>query len=352
MDREKIKEYYKSCNVYSIESIIKFKSTDGEKNTSYFRNTGYEREKLFNNIIDENTFFDLKTKKRLKEENRLCTFLYEHIVRFYDAVCNYEKALRENEINKAASYTNNINLRFYDIKHTFANLEYQRLYIRSLVNDEKYKTAIKVRYLCLQMLENLLLHFKQWLNMDLLNSPFKHLFNAHLEMLKTSINTDEINLIVNIGDIVKTEKQEPQHETVINKEEILNGINNLISNVNIEDVYDYFEILTKSTNKNNEYYLTEKQLLNFIKATFIDLKPIPQEFCGKPNNKKDVRSLFFRFYEQCSIYDYKAKHKKEKYFNIMFETFGYFFDKAKDFDEWNKTNQKIIGKKITNKPKI
>ena len=134
--------------------------------------------------------------------------------------------------------------------------------------------------------------------------------------------------------------EEPLQSKAITKEQILNEDNKLIPNVDINEVYNYFEILTKSKNKYDKNYLTQKQLLTFIKATFIDLEPIPNEFNGEPNSKKDVRSLFFRFYEQCSRPDYKAKHKKQKYFNIMFETFGYFFDETKDFNEWNKTKQR------------
>ena len=54
--------------------------------------------------------------------------------------------------------------------------------------------------------------------------------------------------------------------------------------------------------------------------------------------------------DQCSVYEYKTTHKKRKYFDIMFKAF-HGFDEVKDHSEWNKTNQKLIGKKITNKPK-
>jgi uncharacterized ubiquitin-like protein YukD len=137
----------------------------------------------------------------------------------------------------------------------------------------------------------------------------------------------------------------------LTKEQLLGEKNNLINGgVSIEDVFNYFEILITSRNRRGEFYLTEKQLLIFIKTTFIDLKPVLQHFNGRPNFKKDIRSLFFRFYEQCSVHEYNATGKKKKYSNLMFNAFSG-FDAVKDFKEWNKINTNLIGKKITNRPK-
>ncbi|KAA1247977.1 hypothetical protein [Aquimarina sp. RZ0] len=160
---------------------------------------------------------------------------------------------------------------------------------------------------------------------------------------------DEIKEYVNhhkINDNYNPRKLEP----ILTKKDIITERNNLIPKVSIEDVYDYFKILVTAKNRNDEHYLTENQLVTFIKASFIDLEPSKQYFNGKPNYKKDIRSLFYRFYDQCSVYEYKTTHKKRKYFDIMFKAF-HGFDEVKDHSEWNKTNQKLIGKKITNKPK-
>ena len=215
MDNEKIKEYYDSCNVYSIETLVKSKLENGKKNHSYFYDTSNEREKLFNKIIDENNFFDLETKNRLKQDNRDCTFLFENIVLFYDRICQYYKAIQNNEVPEARAFKSSIPLFQIKINQTFANFEYQKFFIIDLVNDEKFKTAIKVRDFFTHLLEWLLLHFKQYLNMDLLKSPFKDVFNPHLNMLSNSVNINEINLMLKI-EANKNEQQLLNDEVHVN----------------------------------------------------------------------------------------------------------------------------------------
>jgi hypothetical protein len=57
-------------------------------------------------------------------------------------------------------------------------------------------------------------------------------------------------------------------------EGILKCQNKLITKVSMQKVYEHFDILTKETNKNDEFYLTNEQLLVFINSTFINYVPL------------------------------------------------------------------------------
>ncbi len=137
-----------------------------------------------------------------------------------------------------------------------------------------------------------------------------------------------------------TDNKKREKEEIFSKDNIDKFENNLIPQIRLIDVFKYFEILLNTKNKENINYLNEDKLLTFIKSTFVDKKPILQTFNCTLDAKKDIRSLFYRFYEQATLYDYKTKNKKQKYFNILFQAFKG-FEIKKDFNEWHKTNNKI-----------
>ncbi|WP_299104314.1 hypothetical protein [uncultured Tenacibaculum sp.] len=113
-------------------------------------------------------------------------------------------------------------------------------------------------------------------------------------------------------------------ENPLTIQKILQEQNNLIPNISINDVYSHFKVLTSQTNKNNEFYLTEKQLLTFIKSTFIDLNPIKQDFNCKGFLKKRVRKVFYDFYFNNKNKERNHTKLKRKYFNIMNDAFNGF----------------------------
>ena len=126
----------------------------------------------------------------------------------------------------------------------------------------------------------------------------------------------------------------------LTKSSIMSKQNILIPDVNIDEVFNHFETLTKSTNRNDKFYLTNKQLLIFINATFIECKPIKQKFKGSfSKDKIDVRSVFRKFQDNCSLRENNNKHLKQKYFNILNKSFAGF--NQTDSDKWHKTNNKI-----------
>lgn len=123
------------------------------------------------------------------------------------------------------------------------------------------------------------------------------------------------------------------------KENLFQFENKLIPKISIEKVYNYFEILTTATNKDKIVYLTESQLVTFIKSTFIDLKPVKQDFNCIVYSKKDVRSVFYRFFTNNSKYENKLTGLKQKYFDILNNSFTGFNEA--DLKEFNKTNSAI-----------
>ncbi|MBT2163525.1 hypothetical protein [Zobellia barbeyronii] len=118
------------------------------------------------------------------------------------------------------------------------------------------------------------------------------------------------------------------------RKKLMKKQNNLISQVSIKEVLNHFGVLTKMTNKNGEFYLTEEQLLTFVKSTFIDLKPIKQEFNCKRFKKIDLRKVFSSFYFNNKNKENNAIKIKQKYFDIMNDSFYGFNDN--DYSEFSR----------------
>jgi hypothetical protein len=135
---------------------------------------------------------------------------------------------------------------------------------------------------------------------------FKYiLYKEHLEEL---LKNDSNN---------KKQQDREYFKSTISKEQLFEEQNNLVTEVSIEEVYNHFEVLIKKTNKNDEFYLTKKQLITFIKSTFVDQEPIKQFFNCKGFVKKEIRTIFFNFYFHNKNKEKNEKAVKRKYFKIM-----------------------------------
>ncbi len=141
-----------------------------------------------------------------------------------------------------------------------------------------------------------------------------------------------------LKDINEQNKISP--DNILTRESLLNEPNNLIPEVTIPEVLNHFEVLTKTTNRKDKFYLTPKQLLTFVKSTFIDLTPVEQNFkCSFSKDKIDVRSVFRKFQNMCMLREKNNKHLKQKYYEILVKSFKGF--NQTDFDKWHVTNNKI-----------
>lgn len=145
--------------------------------------------------------------------------------------------------------------------------------------------------------------------------------------------------------IFKKYRDDTEKTKVLEKDVILKMDNNLIPRLKIEYVYDFFSVLTKP-NTNGDPYLSEQKLLTFIESTFVNDDPIQQSFDVSLNKeKKNIRTVFKRFQDNCSEYEKNQKHLKQKYFDIMYKGFKG-FSKVQDYKRWCETNPdiKTIGK--------
>lgn len=120
------------------------------------------------------------------------------------------------------------------------------------------------------------------------------------------------------------EAQNESCSSKLSKENLIKEQNKLIPKVSISEVFNHFEILTKTTNKNDEFYLTNEQLFIFVKATFIDLAPIKQNFNCRGIQKNTVRKIFYNFYFDNKNNETNHTRLKRKYYNIMDEAFNGF----------------------------
>lgn len=129
----------------------------------------------------------------------------------------------------------------------------------------------------------------------------------------------------------------------IDKLELFKKTNKLIPSVSVEQVYNFFQILTRTTNREGIFYLSQDKLLIFVKSTFTeetDQEPIQQSFdVVFSRDKIDVRSVFKKFLDQCSLYEKNQKNLKRKYFDIMNKSFKNFNEI--DFEKFHKTNNII-----------
>ncbi|OFX55461.1 MAG: hypothetical protein A2046_12335 [Bacteroidetes bacterium GWA2_30_7] len=149
------------------------------------------------------------------------------------------------------------------------------------------------------------------------------------------IEIANLNSIENELSKFKNKSDSSQQQKALKLSDILENQNNLIPKVSINDVYCHFKVLTEETNKFGEFYLTNEQLLIFIKSTFIDKIPIKQELNCKSFNKKYIRKIFYQFYQNCKNKETNLTKLKRKYFSILDESLVGFNEI--DYNDFNKT---------------
>ncbi len=145
--------------------------------------------------------------------------------------------------------------------------------------------------------------------------------------------------------IFKEYRDDTEKTKVLEKDVILKMENNLIPRLEIEYVYNFFSVFTKPNTK-GEPYLSEQKLLTFIESTFVNKDPIQQSFnVSLSKEKKNIRSVFRKFQDNCDEYEKNNKGIKKKYFNILYKGFEN-FSLDQDYKRWCETSThiKTIGK--------
>lgn len=179
-----------------------------------------------------------------------------------------------------------------------------------------------------------------WLVMEILPSfqelnivpiEVQHKVNEHWKKLYSDISVEkgeELKLPYQISiDPVKVQPE-------ISKEEILKSQNNLIPGVDMNSVYDHFEVLITEPNSQGNYHLKTEQLNQFLYNTFCLCTPSQQT----PNHiatKKEFRKVFFEFYQTFKNKELNEKRLKRKYFKILSESFEGFNEN--DYNDFHKT---------------
>lgn len=170
---------------------------------------------------------------------------------------------------------------------------------------------------------------------DNLDRILKELFGFFNETDKNEFEAFETKTI-KVPAIPKSQNEnyKPKVENSISKEQLFEMQNKLIPKVDISDVFSHFDTLTKTTNKNDEFHLTNEQLKVFIKASFIDLNPIKQTFNCNGFIKKTLRKVFYDFYFKNKNKETNQTSIKRKYFNILNDAFNGF--KENDYTDFSK----------------
>jgi len=204
------------------------------------------------------------------------------------------------------------------------NIEFKMLFY------SKYKEEIKNNFAALStglnkhdIKKNYLEFAKIWLMDTDKNIELEHKAkdkNKNTEKELENINHKVFKVIHKCIDSIE-QNNKPNELSI---DSIKREQNNLITNVSIDEVFNHFLILTKTTNKNNEFYLTNEQLLIFINASFIECKPIKQDFNCNGFVKKNIRKVFYDFYFKNKNKETNQTKIKRKYFNIMNDAFNGF----------------------------
>ncbi len=197
-------------------------------------------------------------------------------------------------------------------------------------------------------LENLKLpNLTRYILTDFLNEQCK-IINDDYDFIEAPSKTFAIEYINKyLNKLDKNTDYTPTSDYVLFKEKILNSDNILLPKVNIKEVFEFFKVLTEEPKDKEDFYLSERKLLIFINNTFIETEKefTKQKFNIPLTNKIDVRSVFRRFQDYCSEFEYNQKRVKQKYFDIMDNSFEGF--NQTDRKKWNDTNSNIAT--ITNK---
>jgi hypothetical protein len=282
--------------------------------------------------LNENIEIVIPFKKEVSflRENRInyCRLLnYIPLDIFKDTVVSlFDIYLKEYQYGTIEKFINNFfGMFIFECKEVLDVLERGKL---KFINDSEddfyfyyYGEAHNLETVCWSKeykdyyYETYLIRLLEFLNMEI----FEYYKNSKIPQV---VNTQNITLLKDITD--ETNK--------LNLEDLFREQNNLTTKLSVEDVYKHFVVLTTKTNRNNQFYLTNDQLLKFVHSTFILQKPEKQKFNCKPIVKKDVRKIFFSFYEKNKNKETNQTALKQKYFNIMNDAFEGFNDNDnKDF---------------------
>ncbi|CAM1352361.1 hypothetical protein [Tenacibaculum insulae] len=209
---ENIDNYYNTCDVKIVNLLQKALDENGKKNPCFIPDVLFNYKNACNKEVNENTVFKTETKRRLEKENNIIQRLFGVVFSLYYDVCAYKEPQSNSNVK------NSIYRKENEVIDDFKSINYQILFISSLIEKEQYKEAIAVRNYLKNKLLLFIKHSQTMFSINLLESPLAKHFNNHILSLDKSINTDEINLLLKLKEPeIVLAKVEPQQEKEILK---------------------------------------------------------------------------------------------------------------------------------------
>lgn len=190
METERIQRYYLSCNCRSIKLAFKRIDKNGKDNDLYYSTYLNKKEADFNNALDSAEYDD-KTWQRLISFNSRLTTIQKKIINLYRIVCEQN----DKTGNEKRDLETVISIKENSLKKLFTPLEYNALFVKSLVEKDDFQTALKVHLYLGKRLESVILDFKQVYQIDLKQSPLKNDLKQLAKSYKKAIDIEQIKIL-------------------------------------------------------------------------------------------------------------------------------------------------------------
>lgn len=151
---------------------------------------------------------------------------------------------------------------------------------------------------------------------------------------------DEINFINEIKPFLKTLPKK-EVDTKAELEVIAKSENNFWKGLPMSVVVNHFQVMTQKKSKNGKPFLSEEQLVVFLKRGFLNDNDQPIQKVNCSNGEKGKVILrFYQFFELASV-QYGYPNKKETFINLFLNC----------FDNWNENSVKAYFKPNKTKEK-
>lgn len=167
---------------------------------------------------------------------------------------------------------------------------------------------------------------------DFLKQTLPHI-GDYLGIIKLKIEKAKIEISENknknlpLPEIQNKKKQEIAKEPEGNESNFLDEqekVKNKFNTMELEMVEQHFRALVNIQSTNGKSFLSETDLKNFIKAAFIENKPLKEKlkFNMVSGEMKTVQNIFYSFYFACKgEYENTSKGIQLKYLNLLKENF-------------------------------
>lgn len=305
-----IDEYKTSISGY-FNNIIDFMNPDGIKNEFYYNDRIIANKQYKDSQLKDNTRL-LKHYQILSNFNSILADLFTNTIDFFIA---YHKYNIEN-----TAYLNEINFKKDYIRQNLKQIKEYELIIGNFYLKSEFEEAVTVKLYCVNTFKSVLNQLDDdWCCIFLKNTPIYSEYLEALNVLEKSIDNEQIKITV---DLNKQTSEKLQQTETIKTDEVFKFENNF-DRVQCSIVYDYFKVELV-----NKKYLNEENFHAFLKIAFENSLQLQSKFkFEKKYIIKDIRAIFYKYYNEINFEKYKNQDKYIKLLTDYFE--GFEFDKVK-----------------------